>query len=392
MKRVLFVDHVSRILGGAEINLVELLAAASGTWEAACACAPGSPLESALETGGQKTFAHSFPDDLNQLRLVGQRPGPERLLAGARSIHTASRRLTDTIRDFQPHAVISCTNKDHLAASLATHKAGLPSLWWINDAFTADFFPPLVRFAFARAARPLATRLIAVSDFARHSLLSLGLPPPQVITIANGIPLERYQAAATGQLHQQLGLSPSTRLVGIVGRFTPWKGQELFLQLAAKCAPDFAEVHFVLIGKAFNEDQPFETRLRQFVENSGLSDRVHFVPFQDDIAPLLADLGALVHASLKPEPFGRVIIEAMAAGVPVLAARAGGVPEIITHNFNGLLAVPADVTDYHQQLSRLLNDHALANQLREAAMRTVGERFSIERVRRQFVQLIEEVA
>lgn len=442
MKRILFVDHASRILGGAEINLIELLGEPAG-WEPACACAPGSPLESALKAAGLKLFPHSFSEELNQLRLVGGRPGPERLLAGLRSLRAASRRLEEILRAFQPHAIITCTNKDALAAGPAARKAGIPVIWWVNDAFTADFFPPLVRFAFARAARLLAARVVTVSRFARRSLLALGLPRAQVAAIPNGIPLARYQAAATGRLHELLGVKRSAKIVGFVGRLTPWKGAELFLRLAARLAPEFPEVHFALLGGVFNEDEAFAAKLRRLAENhcghdlrsnSGprgsvldcggppplfaslaaperhragalqdlpgkaalpakitLTTRLHFVPFQANVAPLLADLSALVHCSLKPEPFGRVIIEAMAAGAPVLAARAGGVPEIIAPDQDGLLAAPGDLEDYARQLRRLLSDETLAARLREAALRTVRERFTLERVRRQFEQLTAEV-
>ncbi|MCC6234089.1 MAG: glycosyltransferase family 4 protein, partial [Verrucomicrobiales bacterium] len=94
----------------------------------------------------------------------------------------------------------------------------------------------------------------------------------------------------------------------------------------------------------------------------------------------LSDLDLLVHASLKPEPFGRVLIEAMAVGVPVIAARAGGVPEIVTHELNGMLATPGDLTAYSAALGRLIQDSEYRHRMAEAGRRTVVERFSLERV------------
>lgn len=390
MKRVLLVDHASRILGGAEINLVELLAA-SPAWETGVACAPESPLAQALRPLGLPLFDHQFTGQLNQLRLVDRRPGLNRMAASLGGLRAASRNLEAILREFQPDAVISCTNKDHLAAGWACRRTGVPSLWWVNDALTSEFFTAPVRFAFARSARLLAKQLMAVSDFARDSIRALGIPGESVLTIHNGIPVAQYGHPPSGKLHELIGLPRSSRLVGIVGRFTPWKGQSLFLELAAKGLPGFADVHFVLMGQAFNEDQAYESALRQFVVAKALVGRVHFVPFQSQLGPLLADLSVLVHASLKPEPFGRVLIETMAAGVPVLAAKAGGVPEIITHEHNGLLAAPGDLDGYGRELRRVLNDAPLADRLAACGRATVTSRFSIERVRTQFEQLVEGV-
>src|SRR5260221_10323950 len=99
------------------------------------------------------------------------------------------------------------------------------------------------------------------------------------------------------------------------------------------------------------------------------------------MASVLGDLDVLVHASTRPEPFGRVIIEAMAAGLPVIAARAGGVSEIITDGVDGLLAEPGDLENYRLQLDRLLRSTELATRLAGARRQTLGDRFSIQRVR-----------
>jgi glycosyltransferase involved in cell wall biosynthesis len=392
MKRILFVDHASRILGGAEVNLVELLTGAQDFQNAACACASDSPLCEALKRAGIRRFDHSFGTPLEELRVVNRSPSPASLLHGLASMHAAARDLETILHDFQPHAVISCTNKDHFAAGLACRRTGIPSLWWVNDAFVPDFFSFPVRFSFARAARLLACRLVAVSEFARRALLDNGLPGRQVVTIHNGIPAAQYSDRCGGHLRALLNLGNRARLVGLIGRFTPWKGQDFFLRLARKCALEMKDVHFVLIGQAFNEEQDYEASLRAHVHRRQLDARVHFVPFQSDLAASLADLDVLVHASLKPEPFGRVIIEAMAAGVPVLAAQAGGVPEIITHETNGLLAPPGDLDAYRDGLRRLLNGRGEAARYRAVARCTVEEHFTVERVRRQFRQLIEEVA
>ncbi|MBU6400254.1 MAG: glycosyltransferase family 4 protein [Verrucomicrobia bacterium] len=391
--RVLFVDHASRILGGAEINLLELLEAFPEAREKkiACACPLASPLGQRLARLDLPVFDYRFANSLDQFRLVGRRTALRAGLAGWLALRQARGRLEAVLAEFQPRAVVSCTNKDHFAASAACQRRAVPSVWWVNDVLSAEFFPRVALLAFQRRARKGATRLVTVSEFARAALLRLGLPAHRTQTIHNGIPLKRYRRTEPGGLRDSLALPPQEPLIGMIGRFAPWKGQDFFLQLAERWSRRQATGHFVLIGQAFNEDQEFEAGLRRVVREKALAARVHFVPFQEAIGPALSDLTVLVHASTRPEPFGRVVIEAMAVGTPVIAARAGGVLEIITDGQDGLLAEPGNLTAYAAQLERLLGSPQLANTLARAGRATVRRSFTIERVVQNFEELLTAV-
>jgi len=382
MKRVLFVDHAHRILGGAEINIVELLgsALAKQRWAAACACPRGSPLGEALKEVGVPLWDYGFDSSLDQLRLVGRRFSFRAWLRGWAALRVARKNLARIIAESGSAVVVTCTNKDHFCAAAACRRIGVPQVWWVNDIISADFFPWPARAAFLWHARRGPAKLVTVSEFARIALLRAGLAASRVATIHNGIPLGRYQKTARGLLRQQWGLPDTELLVGIVGRFTPWKGQEFFLRLAQAWIQQQAAGHFVLAGQAFNEEQAFETGLRSFVAEQGLGRRVHFAPFLADIAAALSDLDIVVHASLRPEPFGRVIIEAMAVGAPVIAANDGGVPEIVEHGVNGLLAAPGNLEAYLEQLHQLASSAQLRSQLGGAGRQSVEARFTLERV------------
>ncbi len=393
-RRVLFVDHVRRILGGAEINLVELAAepAAREKWEIQAACDPEGRLHDSLTSLGIPCHPYAFDPSLGTLRLVGRRFPLAGALRSLKALSTARRDLARLFAQTRPDLVVSCTNKDHFAAWHSCRAAGIPSVWWVNDIVSADFFPWTARWAFRGQASGGASRIIVVSDFARQALLQLGLRPGQVATIHNGIPLERYQRQPRGTLRTMLSVTDDEPLVGIVGRFTPWKGQDLFLRIAEAWCGTSPSGRFVLIGHAFNEDQPYEQSLREFIRSRGLRERIHVIPFQKDIAASLSDLDLLVHTSLKPEPFGRVLIEAMAVGVPVLAARAGGVPEIIAHGQNGLLAEPGNLDDYVTQLRHLLLEPALRERLRLAGQQSVADRFTVLRVQAAMEALFSAIA
>jgi glycosyltransferase involved in cell wall biosynthesis len=386
MKRVLFVDHVNRILGGAEINLLELLSTPECRehWTVGCACAAGSRLSESVRALGIPQWDYSLTAGANETRFAGRRFSWGSAFRGLVGIRRAGRRLDTIVREFHPDHIVSCTNKDHFSAGAAAARALVPAYWWVNDLISPEFFAWPVRRAFCQRARKLAHRLIVVSGMGRQVLLEEGLEDQQMVIIRNGIPLGQYRRMERGFLRSRLGLPADALLVGIVGRFTPWKGQDFFLRIARAMRREFPSARFVLVGQAFNEDQSYEEALRAFVRQNDLSNRVHFSDFVDDVPAALSDLDVLVHAAIRPEPFGRVVMEGMAVGIPVLAAAAGGVPEIITDGHDGLLAQPGNLDQYVRQLRLLLADADFRGRLGAAAQETVRERFSIERVFREF--------
>jgi glycosyltransferase involved in cell wall biosynthesis len=116
--------------------------------------------------------------------------------------------------------------------------------------------------------------------------------------------------------------------------------------------------------------------------------RIHFAGPTKDVAAALSDLDALLHTSLKPEPFGRVIIEAMAVGTPVIAADAGGPREIIDDDINGLLAKPGDLSDYGRKLRLLVSDADVRDKIIRRAKNTVEQRFTIHRTLQEFNEIV----
>lgn len=391
--RILFVDHVSKVLGGAEVNLLELLAtdAAASQWESHVACAAESPLDSALKPLPVIRHDHQFAPALNELRIVGRGLHLGAKLRGWREVRRASDRLRTLMESLRPDAVISCTNKDHFAAGAAAASAGIPSIWWVNDILSADFFPWPVRAVFSLRARRLARRLAPVSHCGRRALIKIGVPADRCVTIHNGIPLQRYRRTATTPLASALDSGSREPVFGIAGRITPWKGQQLFLEIAAEWVRQQRPGQFVILGRAFNEDAPYQQQLKDFIHTHQLGNRVKFLEFQADMASALSGMDVLLHCSTRPEPFGRVLIESMAVGVPIIAARAGGVPEIITDGVDGLLAEPGNLASYLGALERMTADPALRSQLVREGHNTVTRRFGVDRVVNDFATLLNSV-
>jgi glycosyltransferase involved in cell wall biosynthesis len=137
----------------------------------------------------------------------------------------------------------------------------------------------------------------------------------------------------------------------MVGRITPWKGQDVFLAAFADAFPNGPE-RAVIVGSAMfgAEEEQFADELRRIAERLGIADRTEFRGFRENVVAEMQGFNVIVHASITPEPFGQVIVEAMSAGTPVVASRAGGPEEIISDGENGLLYQPGD----HRELARLM--------------------------------------
>jgi glycosyltransferase involved in cell wall biosynthesis len=170
-----------------------------------------------------------------------------------------------------------------------------------------------------------------------------------------------------------LGNSP---LVGIVGGLIPWKGHCYFLEAAFLISRKFSEVKFLVVGEDFVGGR-YRRQLEDLSFKLGLSDKVVFTGFRQDIPEILGSLEILVLTSLK-EPFGRVLIEAMACAKPVVATNAGGVPEIVREGETGLLVPMRDPEALARSIKLLLNNKEKAKEMGEKGRRRVEENFTIE--------------
>jgi glycosyltransferase involved in cell wall biosynthesis len=176
---------------------------------------------------------------------------------------------------------------------------------------------------------------------------------------------------------------------GIVGRLAPWKGQDLFLRAFAAAFPDGRERAVVVGAALFGEDE-YARRLVGLAASLGIAGRVELRGFRSDVWSELARIDVLVHASVTPEPFGQVILEGMAAGVPVIAARAGGPAEILTHDVTGELYEPDDAAALAAAMTRL-HDPQLRARLSAAALEEV-RRYEPGVVAAQLHELYDAVA
>ena len=152
-------------------------------------------------------------------------------------------------------------------------------------------------------------------------------------------------------------------------------------------------MHGLIVGEALftAEDRIFREEISKLATDLGVADRIHFVGFCRDIVPLLFRVDLVVHCSTSPEPFGRVIVEAMLAGRPVVAAKGGGPLEIVKDHETGLLVEPSNSHALARAIHELLENPELAATLGESAKRDAEKRFGLEGVLQQWKQCIRQV-
>lgn len=244
-----------------------------------------------------------------------------------------------------------------------------------------DWRQRLVYRLLEQATDPWVTHFIAVSRGLCDKLVARGLAAERITVIPNGVDLSRFapDPVARERLRAELGLPAGARLAGLVARLHPVKGHPLFLEAAARVLARRQEegfsdpVGFLVVGDG---EPAYRQELEALAGRLGLGDTVRFLGDRDDVPAILAGLDVAVLAS-QAEGFPLAAIEALAAGVPLVATRVGSLPEIVRDGVDGILVPPGNPQALAAALSRLLSAPDLSRRMGEAARQAAG-RFSVE--------------
>lgn len=237
----------------------------------------------------------------------------------------------------------------------------------------------------------LADQILVNAHAIKEWLVEDGYDSRHISVIPNGIDLARFeQPVPAGTLHRELNLPPDTPLIGLVTRVKPMKGIDDFVRAAVVIASRFPTARFLIVGDGLVAEggtstasveigkDPYWQELEQLIGQLGLKDRVIFTGFRADVERVLANLAVSVQPSLS-EALSNVVLESMAAGVPVVATHVGGMTEAVHDGENGLLVPPRDPNALAAAVCHLLDAPNLASRLAQAGRRT-ADRFSMSRM------------
>jgi glycosyltransferase involved in cell wall biosynthesis len=351
---------------------------------------PNAYVEEFEKAGAEVRILDHQPSSGNPPRATGQPPHERRHRLPDLTLLQPARRLSGLVRRDWPRArqiarVIQETEANLVqcnicpaadrATILAALLAGVPQVCYAQSFTSTD----------AWIDRQLALRVdryLCISEAVRRQLRQEAGVPKSRMSVVHA-PFEfPFETFHHGNRDIRAGLGANGRhvLIANVGRIIPWKGQDVFLRAFAQIAHRFPEARAVIVGSAGDkpQGQAFEKELHRLAMELRIEDRVVFAGHRDDVEVVMGASDIVVHSSSKPEPLGRVIMEAIALGRPVIATNGGGVPEMIEDGVTGSLASPGDAEDLSRALGTVLTDPERAAEMAERARSEARSRFTAE--------------
>ncbi len=332
-----------------------------------------------------------------RIESLGRRGGEVRKSSGigakiAASVGVAqlARRVAKVARDID--VIYANTAKALIVATIAGRLARRPVIYHLHDILSADHFSRSNLRLLSMLAKHGAAHVIANSQATADAFIAVGGNCDRITVIYNGIdsvPFDLAIARAEREraaIRASIGLTDEP-LLGLFGRFAPWKGQHVAIEALGR----LPGVHLMLVGDAlFGEDQYTASIRRQADEQA--PGRVHFMGFRSDVADMMRSSDAVIHCSTAPEPFGRVIVEAMLAARPVVASGAGGAKEIIEDGVTGILCEPNSVESLVAKIRLLIDGNVSVPRLTQAARKNAIQRFDLAARVDDVNQVIDKVA
>ena len=394
--RIVFLSPSGQI-GGAEACLLDALAVLRQErtgWKLSVVLGEDGPLAVRARDSGAEVHLLPFPIEVATLGdsgSSGRAALAARLLSSTPSALRYRHQLRHLFSVLKPDLIHTNGFKMHvLGASAKPSNCAL--IWHIHDYISS-------RAVMAKLMRRLAPRTDAIITNSRHvadDTRAIVGTSANIVPILNVVDLNEFTPEGAALDLDALSGLPTppavTVRVGLIATLAWWKGHRLFLEGLAgldRAVP----VRGYYIGGALYKTQAQETLddLKKFARELGLADRVGFTGVVSEPAAAMRALDVVVHASTEPEPFGRVIVEAMACGKPVITAGLGGAAEIVTGNECALTFDVKQPKSLTEAMAKLAGDAALRERLSSNGLSTARRNFGRERLARELPPVYEEV-
>jgi glycosyltransferase involved in cell wall biosynthesis len=265
-----------------------------------------------------------------------------------------------------------------ISGAIGGKLAGVPVLWHIREILS---MPRPVRWLLYRMLTLCADRIVCISRAVRDSLLkeAPNLAGKSVV-VYNAVSVVASNGVGRQiGFREELNVPEGAPLVGMVGRITHWKGQEILAEAATLVLRKHTDAHFVAVGSYFADESHYLQKIKSLINTLGLDGRFHLADYRSQITDVYRALDIFVLPSIKPEPFGRVTVEAMTQGRAVIATNHGGTAELIEEGVTGMLVPPSDPKALAAAISLLLRDQQLREKIGNAAAAFAKENFGMPR-------------
>jgi len=272
--------------------------------------------------------------------------------------------------------LIHCNGfKPQILATLTQYFHRKPVLWHLRDIIRPGVFTQMINLLAQNS------RVFSIAN-SKATAQSLPRGKARLRVVHNGIPFHQCVEKNHREFQKQLKMDPAVPIVGFMAGLAQWKGPFEFLEMAKEILSRGKKLGFVLVGGEVFDTGSEKGILKQLKEKAkamGLEEKVLFTGQIRDPIWALNGMDILVHCSNRPEPFGRVVVEAMALGKPVVAAGAGGILEILENEKTGLLFPPGDVLAMASQVEKLLDQPELLQKLARSGQVRAQKVFSLEK-------------
>jgi len=294
--------------------------------------------------------------------------------------------LYKLIKEREIQIVRTHSFKANLHGIIAARMAGVPCIVAsVHNVYEKERERNFGRRISNRCLSNYADKIVAVSNAVKSDIMKYdGIAGEKVEIIYNGIDIDKFKSSAGSPVRERLGIPQGIPVIGTVGRLHPQKGQKYLLGAVSVLKNKFPALRLLLVG-----DGPLRKELEDYAETLGITENVLFLGMRRDIPELLSAMDIFVFPSLW-EGLGNVLIEAMAAGKPVVATDIPPVREIVTSEDSGFLVPPADSQALAEAIALILEDSALREALGEAAAERSAF-FSVDRTVSAYIRQFEEI-
>jgi glycosyltransferase involved in cell wall biosynthesis len=378
--KILFIDHTAA-LGGGELAMLNLISGLDRTrYDVEVLLFSDGPLVQRLRQTGIAVRIERIATDVGGAKKDSL--GLASLLRFKVVAHSLLQvlRVRQYIRRGNFDVVHTNSLKADIIGGLAGRLAGAAVVWHVRDRISEEYLPAKVARLFRFLCRVIPTYLIANS---KATLATVNRGHDQAV-VPSGVALQHVSPVAP---------RPDNGIprIGIIGRLSPWKGQEIFIRAAAEVLRAYPSARFSIVGAALFDEKDFEASLHQLVDQLGLNEAVTFEGFRDDVRDVIRSLDIVVHASTVGEPFGQVVVEAMSESKPVVATNGGGVPEIVVDGVTGRLVPMGDAAAMAAAIVQLLGDPQTSSEMGRRGRLRVEEHFTIQKTVEKVSYIYDQV-